>query len=44
MELTTQNATNGLATAQVTGQGNNLSLKLDYATTAANAYPIVLVT
>ena len=44
VELTTQNATNGLATAQVTGQGNNLSLKLDYATTAANAYPIVLVT
>jgi phosphate transport system substrate-binding protein len=44
VELTTANATNGLATAQVTGQGNNLTLKLDYATKAPDAYPVVLVT
>jgi len=44
VELTTANATNGLGTAQVTGQGNNLTLKLDYTTKSPNAYPVVLVT
>ncbi len=44
VELTTANATTGLSSAKVTGQGNNLTLSIDYATTAANAYPIVLVT
>ena len=33
-----------VAAAKVTGTGNNLSLKLDYATKEAGAYPIVLVT
>ena len=32
------------AAAKVTGVGNDLTLKLDYATKAAGAYPIVLVT
>lgn len=44
VELNTENASAGLGAATVTGTGNNLSLKLDYATTEANAYPLVLVT
>ena len=33
-----------VATATQVGKGNDLSLKLDYATKEAGAYPIVLVT
>jgi phosphate transport system substrate-binding protein len=33
-----------IATATQTGTGNDLSLKLDYATKEAGAYPINLVT
>ena len=32
------------AAAKITGTGNDLTLKLDYATKVAGAYPIVLVT
>jgi len=42
--LTTESASKGIGTAQVVGQGNNLALELDYATTESGAYPIVLVT
>lgn len=44
VELTTENASAGLASAQVTGTGNDLALQLDYATKEPGAYPIVLVT
>ncbi len=44
VELTAESAGKTVATAEQTGQGNNLSLKIDYATTEAGAYPIVLVT
>ncbi|MEO5742992.1 MAG: phosphate ABC transporter substrate-binding protein PstS, partial [Terracoccus sp.] len=33
-----------VATAKPTGSGNDLALKIDYATKAAGAYPIILVT
>jgi phosphate transport system substrate-binding protein len=33
-----------VAAAQVVGTGNDLTLKLDYATKAPGAYPIILVT
>lgn len=44
VELTGESAGKAVAAAKVTGTGNNLSLKLDYATKEAGAYPIVLVT
>jgi phosphate transport system substrate-binding protein len=44
VELTGESAGKTVATAQQVGQGNNLSLKIDYATKEAGAYPIVLVT
>lgn len=44
VEPTSANAATTIAGAEVTGTGNNLSLKIDYATKAANAYPVVLVT
>ncbi len=44
VELTGESAGKAVAAAEVTGQGNNLSLKLDYATKAPGAYPIILVT
>lgn len=42
VEATSDNAAKTIATASVTGTGNNLPLKIDYATTTG--YPIVLVT
>jgi phosphate transport system substrate-binding protein len=42
--LTPTAAGKAVEVATVVGQGNDLALKLDYATTAAGAYPIVLVT
>jgi phosphate transport system substrate-binding protein len=33
-----------VAAAKVTGTGDDLTLALDYATTAAGAYPLILVT
>ena len=42
--LSTQSAGAAVAAATVTGTGDDLSLKLDYGTKTAGAYPIVLVT
>jgi phosphate transport system substrate-binding protein len=44
VELTAQSAGQALTAAQQLGTGNDLAMKLDYATSAAGAYPIVLVT
>ncbi|WP_328841346.1 phosphate ABC transporter substrate-binding protein PstS [Nakamurella leprariae] len=44
VELTAETAGNALAAAEVVGEGNDLALKLDYATQEADAYPAVLVT
>ena len=43
VELTTETASNAIGEAEVIGEGNDLRLQLNYATTAADAYPIVLV-
>jgi phosphate transport system substrate-binding protein len=39
-----ESASKAVAGAQVVGTGNDLSLKIDYATKVSGAYPIVLVT
>jgi phosphate transport system substrate-binding protein len=44
VELTPESAAKTVEAAQVVGTGNDLKLKIDYATSAAGAYPIVLVT
>jgi phosphate transport system substrate-binding protein len=44
VELTTDNVAKAVAAATVVGTGDDLSLKLDYATKASGAYPILLVT
>lgn len=44
VKLTPESAAQAIAAAQVVGKGEDLSLKLDYATKAQGAYPIVLVT
>jgi phosphate transport system substrate-binding protein len=44
VELTGETAGKAVATATQVGTGNDLALKLDYATKVAGAYPIVLVT
>jgi phosphate transport system substrate-binding protein len=44
VDLSAQSAGLALSAAQQTGTGNDLAMKLDYATSAAGAYPIVLVT
>ena len=44
VEPTSANAASTIASATVTGSGNNLSLKIDRKTTTANNYPVVLVT
>ncbi|OEJ26230.1 phosphate ABC transporter substrate-binding protein PstS [Streptomyces agglomeratus] len=41
---TSENASTAIAAAKIEGQGKDLALKLDYATKADGAYPIVLVT
>lgn len=43
VELTVETVGKSLATAKQVGTGNDLALKLDYATQEAGAYPIVLV-
>jgi phosphate transport system substrate-binding protein len=43
-ELTGDSAGKTIEGAKVTGTGNNLSMDIDYATSTAGAYPIVLVT
>lgn len=44
VELTGESAGKAVAAAKVTGTAPDLKLKLDYATKAAGAYPIILVT
>jgi phosphate transport system substrate-binding protein len=44
VELTGQSAGEAVSVAKVVGEGNDLRLKLDYATKVPGAYPIVLVT
>lgn len=44
VELTGQSAGEAVSVAKVAGEGNDLRLKLDYATKAPGTYPIVLVT
>lgn len=44
VELTVENVGKSLSTAKQLGTGNDLALKLDYATKEPGAYPIVLVT
>ncbi len=44
VELTAESAGAAVAAAQVTGTGGDLTLKLDYATKEAGAYPVILVT
>lgn len=41
---TPRSASLGIAQAEITGEGKDLTLKLDYRTRAEGAYPIVLVT
>ncbi|MET3428441.1 phosphate transport system substrate-binding protein [Actinoplanes tereljensis] len=43
-ELTGESAGKTIEGAKITGTGNDLKLSIDYATTTAGAYPIVLVT
>ena len=43
-ELTGESAGKTIAGAKITGTGNDLKMDIDYATTEAGAYPIVLVT
>ena len=44
VELSTDSVGKAVEAATIAGTGNDLSLKLDYATKAAGAYPIALVT
>ncbi|MFD7338880.1 phosphate ABC transporter substrate-binding protein PstS [Streptomyces violascens] len=44
VKASSANASTAIAAAKIAGTGKDLSLKLDYATKADNAYPIVLVT
>jgi phosphate transport system substrate-binding protein len=44
VELTGESVGKAVAAATQVGQGNDLALKLDYATKEAGAYPILLVT
>jgi phosphate transport system substrate-binding protein len=44
VELTGESAGKALTAAKAAGEGNDLRLKLDYATKEAGVYPIVLVT
>lgn len=44
VELTADSAGKALAAAKPAGSGSDLALKLDYATKAPGAYPIILVT
>jgi phosphate transport system substrate-binding protein len=43
-ELTGESAGKTIEGAKVTGTGNDLKMDIDYATTEAGAYPIVLIT
>jgi phosphate transport system substrate-binding protein len=43
VELTADSVAKAVSSAQVVGTGNDLALKLDYATKAPGAYPVILV-
>ena len=44
VELSAESVGKAVATAKQVGQGNDLALKLDYASKSAGAYPVLLVT
>jgi phosphate transport system substrate-binding protein len=44
VELSADSVSKAVAAAKVTGTGDDLTLSLDYATTVAGAYPLILVT
>lgn len=44
VELSKDSASKAAGTAEVTGTGDDLSLKIDYAQKTAGAYPLILVT
>ena len=44
VELTSDTVAKSVSTAKQTGTGNDLALKLDYATKVPGAYPVILVT
>ncbi|WP_338671878.1 phosphate ABC transporter substrate-binding protein PstS [Streptomyces sp. SCSIO 30461] len=44
VQATPENASKAIAAAKIDGTGKDLALKLDYATKAEGAYPLVLVT
>jgi phosphate transport system substrate-binding protein len=44
VELTGDTVAKAVSTAKIVGTGDDLSLKLDYATKEAGAYPLILVT
>jgi phosphate transport system substrate-binding protein len=44
VDLTADAVGKAVEAAKISGEGNDLKLKLDYATKAAGAYPIILVT
>lgn len=44
VELTGESVSKAVASAKQSGQGNDIRLNIDYATKAAGAYPILLVT
>ncbi|MGW7351649.1 phosphate ABC transporter substrate-binding protein PstS [Streptomyces sp. NPDC054784] len=44
VEATTENASKAISEGKIVGKGSDLALELDYKTTAAGAYPMVLVT
>ncbi|MFE5809728.1 phosphate ABC transporter substrate-binding protein PstS [Streptomyces sp. NBC_01232] len=44
VKATGENASKAIAAAKISGTGSDLALKLDYATKAEGAYPLVLVT
>ncbi len=44
VELTAESAAKAIGAATVVGTGNDLALKIDYATKVPGAYPVVLVT
>jgi len=44
VEATSDNAASTIANAAIAGTGNDLALTIDYTSTGANEYPIVLVT
>ncbi len=44
VELTSESAAKAVEAATVSGTGNDLALKLDYATKVDGAYPLILVT